>query len=72
MAAQALTPYHIGQQSAGVLLGPIATELARLEARLVQYHDRLRMADEDRATIACARDLFARAAADLAAIASAR
>jgi len=66
MPSQALAPYHIGNQEAGVLLGPILDELASLEARLAHYHDRLRMADADRATIARARDLLAGTRAELA------
>ena len=70
MPSQALAPYHIANQQAAVLLGPIAAELAALEARLAHYHDRLRMADADRATIARARDLLAAARAGLASLQS--
>ena len=66
MPSQALAPYHIAIQEAAVLLGPIEAELATLEARLAHYHDRLRMADADRATIARARDLLAGMRAELA------
>ena len=66
MPSQALAPYHIGNQEAAVLLGPIVAELATLEARLAHYHDRLRMADADRVTIARARDLLAGTRAELA------
>jgi hypothetical protein len=68
MPSQALTPYHIAGQQAAVLLGPIAAELAVLEARLAHYHDRLRMADADRTTIARARDLLAGTRAELASL----
>src|SRR5262245_50009429 len=68
MSSQALTPYHIANQQASVLLGPVAAELAVLEARLAHYHDRLRMADADRATIARARDVLARVRAELASL----
>jgi hypothetical protein len=68
MSSQALTPYHIANQQASVLLGPIAADLAVLEARLAHYHDRLRMADADRATIARARDLLAGTRAELASL----
>jgi hypothetical protein len=68
MPSGALSPYHISEQQAAVLLGPIAAELATLEARLAHYHDRLRMAEADRATIARARDLLARAGGELAAL----
>jgi hypothetical protein len=68
MPSQSLSPYHIREQEAAVLLGPIAAELATLEARLAHYHDRLRMADADRATIARARDLLARTGAELASL----
>jgi len=71
MPSQALTPYHIANQQAAVLLGPIAADLATLEARLAHYHDRLRMADADRATIARARDLLAGARAELVSLQSA-
>ena len=66
MPSQALAPYHIAEQRASVLLEPVAAELAALEARLAHYHDRLRMGDADRATIARARELLASARAELA------
>ena len=66
MPPQALTPYHIANQQASVLLGPIAAELAVLEARLAHYHERLRMEEADRATIAQARDLLAGTRAEMA------
>jgi hypothetical protein len=53
------TPYHIGPQSAAALLGPIVLGVAELEARLGQYHERLHMPDQDRATIGQARDVLA-------------
>ena len=65
MPSQGLTPYHIRDQEASVLLGPIAAELTTLEARLAHYHDRLRMADADRARIRRGRDLLAHTRAEL-------
>jgi hypothetical protein len=66
MAAQALAQYHIGEQKAAVLLGTVEADLAVLAIRLAHYHDRLRMSDGDRDTIARARDLLARAGVELA------
>jgi len=59
------TPYHIGPQSAGALLGPIVQSVAELEARVAHYHDRLHMPDADRAALGRARDILARALAEL-------
>ena len=59
------TPYHIGEQSASVLLGPVRLGLAELEGRLDHYHERLRMPDADRAIIGRARDVLAGALAQL-------
>jgi hypothetical protein len=59
------TPYHIGPQSAPVLLGPVILGLAELEARLDQYHERLHMPDRDRALIGRARDVLTGALAEL-------
>ncbi len=44
-------PYHIGEQNAVALLGPIDVALAELHARLTHYANRIRLSDEDRATI---------------------
>jgi hypothetical protein len=68
MPDAALAPYHIQEQTARVLLSPVQAELAALHARLAHYHDRLRMADAERATIARARDVLERAVAELAAV----
>ena len=57
--------YHIQPHKAHVLLGPIAAELATLEARLAHYHDRLRMEDADRAAVARARDVVTHARAEV-------
>ncbi|HEV8634193.1 MAG TPA: hypothetical protein VG370_08140 [Chloroflexota bacterium] len=59
------TPYHIGPQSASALLGPVLLGLAELEGRLDHYHQRLHMADQDRATIGRARDVLNDALAKL-------
>src|SRR5262245_25073534 len=59
------TPYHIGEQSASTLLGPVLLGLAELEQRLEHYRERLHMPDADRATIGRARDVLAGALAQL-------
>jgi hypothetical protein len=59
------TPYHIGPQSAPVLLGPVLLGLAELEGRLGHYHERLHMPEADRATIGRAREILAGALAQL-------
>jgi hypothetical protein len=59
------TPYHIGPQSASVLLGPVLLELAELEERLDHYRERLRMPEPDRVTIGRARDVLAGALTQL-------
>jgi hypothetical protein len=50
--AQPLSPYHIGQQQAVVLLGPVEAELGQVAARVGHYAARLRMSDDDRAVLA--------------------
>ena len=59
------TPYHIGPQSASALLGPVLLGLAELEGRLDHYHQRLDMAEQDRAAIGRARDVLTGALARL-------
>ena len=72
MASLPNTPYHVGEQSAAVLLGPIAAELATLEARLAHYVSRLRMPEADRATLERARALVAATRAELASLETTR
>lgn len=62
-AANAL--YHIGHQEARVLLAPIDTTLLELERRLGHYATRLRMSDDDRATMHRAAEIVAQARRDI-------
>jgi hypothetical protein len=57
--------YHIRDQSAQVLLRPIAAHVGELEGRLGHYVGRIRMPDADRVVIAEARAALQRAQADL-------
>lgn len=65
MAAQKLPPFHVSEQSASVLLGPIEASLAELEARLSLYVGRIAMSDADRTAIARAREIVAKARSDI-------
>ncbi|TAK24571.1 MAG: hypothetical protein EPO26_04950 [Chloroflexota bacterium] len=62
------TPYHIADQNADALLRPVGAALDDLVARLTQYHDRLHMAEADRARIGQARDIVSQARAACAAL----
>ena len=62
------TPYHIGDQSAATLLGPVTLELARLEGRLANYVERLHMPPADRQAVDRARAVLTDALANLRAV----
>jgi hypothetical protein len=68
MSSPALAPYHVGQQRADVLLGPIEAELGVLTARVAHYGARLRMEDADRAALAQAHSALAAARDAIAAL----
>lgn len=53
--------YHIGEQHAAALLPPVAVSLSELHLRLDQYVERLHLSDEDRSSVAAARDVVAAA-----------
>lgn len=54
-------PYHIADQHAAALLGPVTASLAALEARLAQYAERLHMSEADRLSVAEAYSIVAQA-----------
>lgn len=61
MPSPALAPYHVGPQTAAVLLGPVESDLAQLAGRVAHYAARLRMEDADRAALASAETALAQA-----------
>lgn len=63
--SQQLTPYHINEQRADALLGPIALGVGDLAARATHYLERLKFTDEDRASIVAAQAALATAQAEL-------
>ena len=65
MADKIRPPYHIGEQSAAALLPPIVATLGELDARLTQYVERLHLSDHDRARLAEAEQVVARARASV-------
>ena len=56
-----LTNYHIGDQSAYALLGPVNAALDELERRTEHYVTRLAMKPEDRAVVQAALRVLAAA-----------
>lgn len=62
---QPLTPYHINEQRADALLGPMALAVGELAARATHYLERLSFADDDRAAIEAAQAALATAQAEL-------
>ncbi|HLH74111.1 MAG TPA: hypothetical protein VKX96_12565 [Chloroflexota bacterium] len=67
---ESLPPYHIREQEAAVLLGPVVQELAMLETRLAHYAERILMSEADRAAIGEARSVLARTLAEVTRIAA--
>lgn len=59
MAKEISSPYHLSPQSAAALLRPIEASLAELEARLIQYVERIPMPYADREKVAVARKIVA-------------
>lgn len=55
------SPYHLADQHAAALLGPVTASLAELEARLAQYAERLHMSEADRLSVAEAYSIVAQA-----------
>ena len=60
-----LTNYHLAEQNAYALLGPIAESLRELEHRTQHYVDRLAMETADRDTLRAARQALAAARAEI-------
>lgn len=56
-----LPKYHLSEQRADVLLGPVGVTLRELERRLQHYADRLTLAEPDLRAIRAARDVLAEA-----------
>ena len=60
-----LTRYHLGEQQAAVLLGPVADTLRELERRTGHYAARLDMTDADQQAILAAQRAIAAARAEI-------
>ncbi len=65
MSPKAASPYHLGEQHASALLRPIEAALAELEARLVQYVERIPMSDDDREAVRAGQNVVNQARAGL-------
>lgn len=61
-----LSKYHITEQPAEALLGPLAAALRELEGRAHHYAERINMTDEDRDVMLAAHRVLAGASAQLA------
>ncbi|MCC6174951.1 MAG: hypothetical protein IT305_06575 [Chloroflexi bacterium] len=46
-----LTPYHLGEQNAYALLGPVAATLRELESRTLHYVERITLGASDREAV---------------------
>ncbi|HLI50804.1 MAG TPA: hypothetical protein VKU87_03350 [Thermomicrobiaceae bacterium] len=68
MSRPSKVPYHLSQQYAYALLGPICRELAELESRSQGYLDHLNLSPEDREVIETARDRLRAALGEVAAL----
>jgi len=60
-----LTNYHLAEQNAYALLGPIAEALGELERRTQHYVDRVAMESADQDTLRTARQALAAARAEI-------
>ena len=63
-----LPKYHITEQPAEALLGPLAAALRELEQRARHYAERINMTDQDREIMLAAHRVLADASARLAQI----
>ncbi len=70
--SKSLPRFHLGQQYALALLGPISSALGELEARLTQYVERMPMSDDDRAATFQAQSAVAQARAQVERLAAGR
>lgn len=60
-----LSKYHIGEQQATVLLGPVADALRELEGRTEHYAARLHLSDADQQAMLAAHRAIASARAEV-------
>jgi hypothetical protein len=60
-----LTRYHLGEQYAYALLGPVADTLRELEHRTQHFAERLSMSEADQAAILAAHRTLAAARAEI-------
>ena len=60
-----LTNYHLAEQNAYALLGPVRDTLGELERRARHYAERLAMDDADRETVRAAHRALATARAEV-------
>ena len=60
-----LSKYHIGEQQATVLLGPVADALLELEGRTEHYAARLHLSDADQQAILAASRAIAAARSEI-------
>jgi len=60
-----LTPYHLAEQNAYALLGPLSASLQELERRARHYSERLAMEPADRETVQAAQRALAAARAEI-------
>ncbi len=67
-----LPRFHLGQQYAPALLGPISSALGELEARLTQYVESIPMSDDDRVATFQAQSAVAQARAQVERLATGR
>ncbi|MFN8523659.1 MAG: hypothetical protein U0821_11230 [Chloroflexota bacterium] len=65
-----LAPYHLAEQHAAALIGPLAATVADLESRAAHFAARLELSDADRASVLAAQRVLADARAALARIQS--
>ena len=66
-----LSKYHIGEQQATVLLGPVGDTLLELEGRTSHYAARLHLSDADQTALLAASRAIAAARAEVERIRSA-
>lgn len=66
MSRPSKVPYHLSQQYAYALLGPVCRELALLETRTQAYLDHLNLRPEDREAVQAARDRLTAALGEVA------
>jgi hypothetical protein len=68
MAALPDSKYHLREQQADALLGPLSAALTEMERRVEHYLVHMRLGDSDTEALSAARDVLADAATQLARI----